>query len=343
MPTHYAEVLKFSLIFVAVATIPVLIWYLFDAVLIVVGALVLAALLRLGSEPFTNWLGVPQSLALVLSGLLILAFIAGAGFLFGTAVSTQLQEVVQRAGSAEQAIGAALRGSQLGQTLLQHMSGPNLSLTEVLSRFFAISTGFLEALVVLLISGAYIAAQPQLYRDGLIQLFPPRRHALAAETVDDIARALRLWLLGQLIQMVLIGLLSTLAVWLIGLPAPIALGLIAGVAEFVPYLGPILAAIPAVLVAFTKSPDAVLWTILAYILIHQTEGNLIVPLVQRTLVFIPPAVMLLAIVVISFLFGTVAMVFAAPITVIAFVAVKKLYVRDTLGERTEIPGEAKQR
>ena len=107
MPTHYAEVLKFSLIFVAVATIPVLIWYLFDAVLIVVGALVLAALLRLGSEPFTNWLGVPQSLALVLSGLLILAFIAGAGFLFGTAVSTQFQEVVQRAGSAEQAMFAA--------------------------------------------------------------------------------------------------------------------------------------------------------------------------------------------------------------------------------------------
>jgi len=134
-----------------------------------------------------------------------------------------------------------------------------------------------------------------------------------------------------------------LAVWLIGLPAPIALGAIAAVAEFVPYLGPILAAVPAVLVAFTKSPDAVLWTILAYILIHQTEGNPIVPLVQRTLVFIPPAVMLLAIVVISFLFGKVAMLFAAPITAIVFVAVKKLYVRDTLWERSEILGEANQR
>jgi predicted PurR-regulated permease PerM len=129
-------------------------------------------------------------------------------------------------------------------------------------------------------------------------------------------------------------------VWIIGLPAPIALGLIAGVAEFVPYLGPIVAAIPAVLVAVTKSPQAVAWTLLAYVIIHQTEGNVIVPLVQRHLVSIPPAVMLLAIVTIGFLFGTVAMIFAAPIAVVIFVVVKKLYVRDTLGEKTSVPGES---
>jgi predicted PurR-regulated permease PerM len=92
-------------------------------------------------------------------------------------------------------------------------------------------------------------------------------------------------------------------------------------------------------VAITKNFDAVLWTIAAYTIIHQTEGNLIVPIIQRRMIFIPPAVILLGIVTISFLFGSVAMIFAAPITVALFVLVKKLYVRDFIGEPTTIPGE----
>ncbi len=157
--------------------------------------------------------------------------------------------------------------------------------------------------------------------------------------MDDVAIALRLWLLGQLIQMLLIGALSTLAVMLIGLPSPAALGLIAGVAEFIPYVGPILAAIPAMLVAATQSFDAVLWTIAAYLIIHQTEGNLIVPIVQRYLVYVPPAVILLGIVAITSVFGSVAIIFATPIAVVVFVLVKKVYVRDGLGEPTPLPGE----
>jgi predicted PurR-regulated permease PerM len=86
---------------------------------------------------------------------------------------------------------------------------------------------------------------------------------------------------------------------------------------------------------------AVLWTTIAYIIIHQLEGNLIAPLIQRQLIFIPPAVMLLAIVTVLFVFGGVAVIFAGPIAVIIFVAVNKIYVRDSLGERTVLPGEEK--
>jgi predicted PurR-regulated permease PerM len=138
-----------------------------------------------------------------------------------------------------------------------------------------------------------------------------------------------------------IGALSTTAVWLIGLPSPLALGVIAGLAEFVPYVGPIVAAVPAILVATTQGMNAVWWTAIAYILIHQLEGNLIAPLIQRQLIFIPPAVMLLAIVTVLFVFGGFAVIFAGPIAVIIFVAVNKLYVRDSLGERTVLPGEDK--
>jgi predicted PurR-regulated permease PerM len=141
--------------------------------------------------------------------------------------------------------------------------------------------------------------------------------------------------------MVVVGLLATAATWLIGLPSPVALGLIAGLAEFVPYVGPLVAAIPALLVAGTNGVDAVIWTAVAYLAIHQLEGNLIAPLIQRQMIAIPPAVMLLGIVAITFIFGHVALIFAAPITIILFVAIKKLYVRDTLGERTTLPSERK--
>ena len=140
-------------------------------------------------------------------------------------------------------------------------------------------------------------------------------------------------------QMVIIGLLSTLAVWLIGLPSPWALGLIAGVAEFVPYIGPILAAIPALLVALTQGQGNVIWTLGAYLAIYQVEGNLVVPLVQQRMIYIPPALMLLGIAAIGALAGIVGFVMAAPIVVAVFIVVQKVYVRDTLKEPITLPGE----
>jgi predicted PurR-regulated permease PerM len=133
--------------------------------------------------------------------------------------------------------------------------------------------------------------------------------------------------------------LTTLAVWLVGLPAPWALGLIAALAEFIPYVGPILAAVPALLVALTKGQSEVIWTLAAYLLIHQVEGNLVVPLVQRRMIYIPPALMLLGIAAVGALLGIVGFIIGAPIVVALFVVVKKAYVRDRLKEPVVLPGE----
>jgi predicted PurR-regulated permease PerM len=332
----YVEVLKLALLVVAVALVPVLIYFLFGVVLMIFGAIVLAMLLRLGAEPLKRWLFLPGPLALLLSGIIILAVIGGTGYLFGAQITNEFQDVAQRATSASASIQASLQGSDFGKFLLQHMAGSDFTVTSLLSGLLRISTSFLEALIIMVISGIYLAAQPRLYRDGLIWLFPPRQHARVAEIIDGIGEALRLWLLGQLIQMVVIGGLVTLAVWLIGVPSPVALGLIAAIGEFIPYLGPILAAIPAMLVALSKSPETALWTLLVYLVIHQIEGQILAPLVQRRMVSIPPAVMLLGIAALTYLFGTVAIFFAAPIAVVVFTAVNLIYVRDMLGEKTEL-------
>lgn len=336
MQKSYVETLKLALPVVAIALIPVLIYYLFGVILIAFGAIILAMLLRLGAQPIKRFLLLPEPLALALSGLIVLAVIGGTGYLFGSRIAAEFQDVMQRAISASASLQASLHGSAFGNFLLNHVSGGDFSLPGVLSGFLRVSTSLLEAVIIMAIGGVYLAAQPRVYRDGLIWLFPPRRHARAAEIVDGIGEALRLWLIGQLIEMILIGALSMAAVWMIGVPSPLALGLIAGVGEFIPYLGPILAAIPAVLVALTKSPDTALWTLLAYLAIHQIEGQVVAPLIQRHMVSIPPAVMLLGIVALTYLFGTIAIIFAAPIVVVVFAAVNLLYVRDTLGEKTAL-------
>jgi predicted PurR-regulated permease PerM len=336
MRKSYLEYLKLALLVVAVALVPFLVWYLFGVVLMAFGAIIFAMLLHLIAHPFRRRLRLPEPLALVLSGMLILFVILGTAYLFGTDLSGEFRDVEQRVTSASQDIMTALKGSGFGKFLLSHMGSGNFSVTDVLSGVLRVSTNFFEALIVTVISGLYLAAQPRLYRDGFVWLFPPRNHARAAEVFDGIGEALRLWLVGQFIQMLLIGALALLTVWILGVPSPVALALIAGIGEFIPYLGPIIAAIPAVLVALTKSPHLALWTLVAYLIIHQIEGQVVAPLVQHRLVSIPPAVMLLGIVALTYLFGIVAIIFAAPIAVVIFAAVNLLYVRDTLGEKTEL-------
>jgi predicted PurR-regulated permease PerM len=333
------EFAKRTAIVVALAPLPLLVWYLRYFLLVLVGSLLVATLLQLASEPLVRWCRIGEGLALAIAGLAILLAIAGFGYLFGTQLASELQDVFNRADAATKAISDEMQHSQLGRTALSHLQGGNFSLTDFLGSVVNLSARLLEAAIFTVAAGVYLAAQPAMYRKGAAQLFPPRRRPIVEQTIDDIGRALRLWLLGQAIQMCVIGAVTTVAVWLIGLPSPLALGAIAGLAEFIPYLGPVLASIPAILVAATSGFYPALWTVVAYIIIHQIEGNLIVPMVERRLVFIPPAVLLLSIVAVTEIFGTIGIIFAAPMTVIAFVAVKKLYVRDRLGQPTELPGE----
>jgi predicted PurR-regulated permease PerM len=193
------------------------------------------------------------------------------------------------------------------------------------------------------IGGLYIAAAPALYRDGLLQLVPEGRKALAEDTIATAGNALRLWLVGQLAAMALVGVLTGLGLWMLGIPAPLALALLAGLAEFVPLVGPIVAAVPALLLAAGGGYEMMLWTAGLYLLVQQVESNVITPLIQNRTVQIPPALTLFAVVTAGVAFGPMGVILAAPLTVLAYVAVKKLYVREALGEDTRVPGEPKSK
>jgi predicted PurR-regulated permease PerM len=333
-----ADFVKRSAAFIALALAPILVWLLSDVIFMIVGASLIATLLENCASPFQR-LSSPRPLSLLAAGILIIVVLSGAAYLFGASVASEMEDVFHRIEQARESIAGALHHSPVGEMLISHIKSANVPLAELVGGLFRISAIFLLALLVTVFAGIYLAAEPTLYRDGVSMLFPLESREEINETIDHLADGLRLWLLGQLAQMAIIGVLSGLAVWLIGLPSPFALGVIAGVTELVPYLGPIVAAIPAILVAVTLSPAAIIWTIAAYLLIHQTEGHLLTPLIQRQMVYIPPAVILLGVAAITSLFGLSGAIFTAPITVLVFVLIKKLYVRDALGEATALPGE----
>ena len=202
----------------------------------------------------------------------------------------------------------------------------------------SIGSGLADLLVVIF-AGIYLATQPNFYRMGAIKLVPPARRKIAAEAMLESERALRLWLKGQAIAMVVVGLLTGFGLWILGMPSALTLGLLAGVLEFIPFAGPIIAAVPAILLALAVSPELALWVTLLYVAVQQFEGNLLTPLVQQYAVDLPGAVLLFSLIGFGTLFGTLGVILAAPLAVVTMVLVKRLYVIETLDTPTPIPGE----
>ena len=132
--------------------------------------------------------------------------------------------------------------------------------------------------------------------------------------------------------------LTWLGLMIIGVPSALTLGLLAALLEFVPFIGPIVAAVPAILLGFAAGPDKAIWVAFLFVAIQQFEGNVLEPMVQQRAVDLPPALLLFALVAGGLVFGVAGILLAAPLTVVLYVLVKKLYVQEALGTPTPLPG-----
>jgi predicted PurR-regulated permease PerM len=335
--------LRRVLIVASVVVLALLAWHLVDVLLLVFGAVLAAVLLRALADPIARATPLPDALAVVAATVAIVGIIGLAAWLFGAEVRAQVAELAERLPQAWRSLEGRLGVTDLDERLISRAEDMAPDAGSVVSGLAGVVTSFVAGLADLLLivfGGVYLAAQPGLYRKGLLLLFPPddsRKHI--ADTLDASGAALRLWLLGQLVAMTFLFVLTGLGLWAIGVPGALALALLAGLAQFVPLIGPIVAAIPALLIALSEGWQVALWTLLLYVAIQQVESNVITPLVQRQAVSLPPAVTLFAVVAFGLLFGPLGILFATPLAVVVMVALKKLWVRETLGEPTEVPGE----
>jgi predicted PurR-regulated permease PerM len=218
-----------------------------------------------------------------------------------------------------------------GFTLPKDLSGQLGAATGYLFSFLSSTVAVLAGVLLILFTALYIGAEPRLYYQGLLHLFPHAARPRAAEVLAAIGASLRKWLLAQLLMMVAIGVIDAVGLSLLGVKAALALGLIAGVLEFIPMLGPILAAVPAIAMGFLDSPQKALFVALLCWGVQFLEGHILAPLLMKRGVDLPPVVTLIGLSLMAIVFGFLGMMVAVPVLAALMVAIRMLYVEDVVG------------
>lgn len=325
-------------LFIAVALFS---WAIIDVLLLAFLGVLLGVLLRTLAQPIARSTFFSNRGALGVVLVVLVLLFAAMGWLLVPEIIAQSEQLVAQIGIGISQLEAILT-DQLGLNALGDMfgdPGQPFSPANMLIRLVDTFTLTLEilgnALFVMFI-GLFAAFDPDLYRRGIISLIPPDGRSRAREVIDAIVDGLRNWLLGQLISMVVIGVVVSLGLGLLGTPLALVLGVIAGLLEFIPVLGPVLASVPGILIAFTQSPLQVVYVALFYLVVEQLEGNVLTPIVQHRMVSLPPALVLSSVLAMGLVFGLVGVLVATPLTVVVFIVVRMLYLEDVLNESSKL-------
>jgi len=339
-----SEFIRRALIVIGLAAVAVLLWQLRTVIVLLFGAVVMATIVRALADPLSKHLRLPDRIAVLIGVLLIVGVIAGVAWLLGQQIAAQMNALTTTLPAALDRVDQWLASFGLDHPLKIWLAQLHHNGGTLVSRFggwlSTASTGLANLLIVLF-GGIFLATEPHFYRTGAIKLVPEERRGLVAEAMDESERALRMWLTGQLLAMLIIGVMTGAGLWLLGVQSWLVLGILAGFFEFIPFAGPILSAIPGVLIALVHGPELALWTTLMYVFVQHSEAYLIQPLIQQYAVDVPAVVLLFSLLAFAVLFGGIGVLFAAPLTVVSYVLVKRLYVREALGTPTPIPGEDK--
>lgn len=331
------------MIVIALAALALLFWQLRSVILMLFGAVVVAAIIRAIADPIARVTRLPNGVSVIIAALIIFGVIGGAIWMMSAQITAQTQVLTERLPEAMDKLEAWVADLGLG-TEMRNWRAAMSSGTGILSAVSTFMSSLANAfanLLIVIFGGIYIAAEPKFYRTGLIKLVPHDKRGTVSEAILESERALRLWLKGQLFAMIIIGVMTGFGLWLIGVPSPLVLGLLAGLLEFIPFAGPIISAVPAVLIAMTQSTDLALWAIGVYVVVQHFEAYLIQPLIQQYAVELPAVILLFSLLAFGVLFGTIGIILAAPLAVVTYVMVKRLYVIETLDTPTPIPGEGK--
>jgi predicted PurR-regulated permease PerM len=311
-----------------------LLWHLADVLVLVFGAVVVAVALRALAGRLELW-RVPPRWSLAVALLLIVASGALVVAWIGEPLAEQLSRLREGLPAAFERVTVWLREHRIGVTALEYWASLRQD-SVPWSRLLGVAgtaLGALGTLTLIVITGVYLAADPGLYRRGVLSLLPLARRADFAEALDRSAEGLRKWLLGQSLSMLFVGAATALGLLALSVPLALAIGLISGLLAFIPFFGALVGGGLAVLVAFMEGPQTALHVLILCIAIQQVEGHVLMPLVQRWAVALPPVLGLMSTLVFGVLFGVVGVLFATPMMVVVMTWVQCLYV-----ERLADPG-----
>lgn len=331
-------VARAALVAIAIWALANFLWLGRDIVFIAFFAVLFASFLSLIVDPLER-AGVPRAAAVLLVFVLLLMVLVLGGGLLWPSLQAQFSVIQERLPQAVDQIGGWLEAQY--RSVVGRLGAPQADMEEEIRAragrqaativagalpILNTALGAIAGILIVVAGGLYLAANPRLYIKGVEHLVPPRARGAVRQTIEEIGTTLRGWIAGTAVNMVIIGGLTALGLWLLGVPAPLALGLIAGLLEFVPVFGPILAAAPGIALALLVSPMKAVWVTLFYIALQQFESNVLTPIVMKTAVRLPPALTLFFQSAMAVMFGFLGLLLAVPVLAVVIVSVRCLYV-----------------
>jgi predicted PurR-regulated permease PerM len=329
---------------VTVVIVLVLLWYAIDVVLLAFIGVLLAILLRAPADWLSGRFGLGERWSLAIVGVVVLALLVSAVALFGRGVLAQAVQLSDRIPEIVETLKQRLSESELGGRVLVQVNSSGLFAGgdgQFIGRGLGLigsTFGAIANVLIVIFFAAFMAAQPRPYVEGFVFLVPRQRRARAREVLHEIGEVLRRWLLGQSLLAACVATLTGIGLALLGAPFAVALALLAGLMEFVPYIGPFVAAVPAILVGFAEGPELAMKIALLFLGIQMIESYVLAPLIQHRAVYLPPAAILFAQVLMGAIVGALGVAVATPLAAAVLVAVSMLYVEDALGDKNAKPG-----
>jgi predicted PurR-regulated permease PerM len=296
--------------------------------LILAGALI--AIFFRGLSDFicdkTNW---KEGICLAISVFGILLILAGLTWLIGAKVQNQFLELSETLPKTFETAKEQLNQFPLGEKIVSKASSPEAmkKIQELAGTFFKSTFGVFGDLYVVLFIGIFFTVSPRVYKKGIITLIPKNGQPKGEDVLNKLGENLQKWLKGKLFSMLVVMILTSTGLAIIGIPLWLVLGIIAGLLSFIPNFGPILALIPAVLVGLMESPTTAAIIVGLYGVIQVVESYFITPLVQQKLVNTPPALIIIAQLLIGSLTGGWGLILATPLMVIIMILVQELYIK----------------
>ena len=274
---------------------------------------------------------------LAVFGTLTLALALG-GVALGSVVESQAQQLVED-------LPTLLSNAQHFIEGVQSRFGLDISLPDsqqlldsarsflsggAFSTFISVGAGVANVVslaVVVLISTIFAVARPAPLVNGFVVLFPAGRRERVREILEKMYKNVQRWFLGQLASMTIIGLLFTIALFFIGVPFALLLGILSGLLAFIPFVGPAISVIPPILLALAQEPISALWVLLAYAGVQFVEGNIVQPVVMSRAVSLHPVIIVFALLIMGTLFGFIGVLLAIPLVAALHVLVHELWVK----------------
>lgn len=333
------------LLFLAIAIVLVLLllWQALPVLLLLFAATLIALALRFLSDSLSRFTRVPPLWSLTVVLLLIVAG-SGVGLAFAVpALWEQFSGLTEGLESSIKHLEEALRDTEWGKWLLEQLSrAENLkddvaSVWPRIAGFFGTTFGAIAAFFLTLVVGIFLAYSPELYISGFLRLIPKDKRGRTSQIVSELGHTLRWWIVGQLISMLFLFVTTWLMLRLLGVPLAFALGLLTGLLTFIPYLGPLIALIPILLIAFVESPTLALWVLGLYLVIQNLESNVLMPIIFSKTAHLPPVLTLIAQVLLGGMFGFIGILLATPLMAAAMVLVRMVYVEDVIGDDLNSP------